>query len=85
MEIKKISLSPIERACYLAGGQSRLARILGIAPPTLNQWIKGIRPIPIERCIQIEKATNRLVTCEELYPALDWAYLRGSSKGKQKK
>ena len=84
MEIKKIS--PIERACYLAGGQVRLARILGIAPPTLNQWIKRTRPIPIKRCIQIEKATNRLVSCEELYPDLDWAYLRGSSSsGKNKK
>ena len=84
MEMKK--LSPIERACYLAGGQARLARVLGVMAPTVNQWIKGIRPIPLDRCVDIEKATNQMVTCEELYPDLDWAYLRGSSSsGKNKK
>jgi DNA-binding transcriptional regulator YdaS (Cro superfamily) len=29
--------------------------------------------------IEIEKATNGLVTCEELRPDVDWAYVRGSA------
>ena len=37
------------------------------------------RPIPAERCPEIEKATGGAVRCEELRPDVDWAYLRKSS------
>jgi DNA-binding transcriptional regulator YdaS (Cro superfamily) len=73
--------TPIKKACSIAGGQAALARILSVSPPTVNQWITGNRPIPLERCIEIEKATERQVRCEELRPDLDWAYLRGTFQG----
>ncbi|WP_415860420.1 transcriptional regulator [Pectobacterium aroidearum] len=68
----------IKEACRIAGGQAALARFLGVSPPTINQWVMGVRPVPAERCPSIEKATNSTVTCESLRPDVDWAYLRGA-------
>jgi DNA-binding transcriptional regulator YdaS (Cro superfamily) len=69
---------PISRACRIIGGASQMARSLGITPPSVSQWISGSRPIPAERCPAIERATGGAVTCEELRPDVDWAYLRGT-------
>lgn len=33
-------------------------------------------------CIRIERESRRKVTCEDLRPDVDWAYLRGTSKRK---
>ncbi|AJE99619.1 transcriptional regulator [Pandoraea apista] len=68
----------IREACRIVGGQAVLARLLGVSPPTVNQWVSGARQVPAERCPAIEKATGGAVTCEELRPDVDWAYLRGS-------
>jgi DNA-binding transcriptional regulator YdaS (Cro superfamily) len=74
-------LTPLEKACLIAGSQAALARMLSVTPPVVNEWIRGRRPIPFERCLEIEKATGRQVQCEELRPDLDWAYLRGTLQG----
>ena len=66
----------IQRACEIAGGQSAMARLLGVKPPSVNEWIKGGRPVPAARCPAIEKATQGAVRCEDLRPDVDWAYLR---------
>lgn len=66
----------IQKACDIAGGQSALARMLGVKPPSVNEWVKGHRPIPAERCPTIEKATGGAVRCEDLRPDVDWGYLR---------
>lgn len=73
--------TPIQRACDHLGSISALARAIGVSVPTVHQWITEVRPIPSERCSQIEVATGRLVTCEELRPDLveHWAYLRNSA------
>lgn len=57
-----------------------MARILGVTPPTVNQWCNGDRQVPAERCPDIERATAGAVTCEELRPDLaeQWAYLRST-------
>jgi DNA-binding transcriptional regulator YdaS (Cro superfamily) len=31
-------------------------------------------------CINIERETNGKVTCEDLRPDVDWAYIRGTKK-----
>ena len=69
----------IQTACEIVGGQTALARLIGIATPTVNQWVKQKRPIPAERCPTIEKATNGAVRCEDLRPDVDWAYLRATN------
>ncbi|EES2774583.1 transcriptional regulator, partial [Escherichia coli] len=47
-----------KRACAVVGGQSAMARLLGVSPPSVNQWIKGVRQLPAERCPAIERATK---------------------------
>lgn len=69
----------LKEACINLGGQALMARYLGVSPPTINQWVSGVRPIPAERCLEIEKITEGAVTCEELRPDVDWAYLRGTT------
>lgn len=71
--------SPINKACELLGGPSAAARKLGVKAPTVSQWRSGKRPIPADRCPEIERATAGAVTCEQLRPDVDWAYLRGSA------
>jgi DNA-binding transcriptional regulator YdaS (Cro superfamily) len=66
------------RACDLVGGQARMARLLNVRPPTVNQWVHLVKQIPAERCPEIEKLTNGVVRCEELRPDIDWAYLRST-------
>jgi len=45
-----------------------LAEKLGVSPSLVSQWRNGVRPIPFERCPQIELATNGLVTRRDLCP-----------------
>jgi DNA-binding transcriptional regulator YdaS (Cro superfamily) len=57
--------------------QMEFARNLGVAQGTVGFWLHN-KPPTLERAIQIEKATNGQVTCEELRPDVDWAYLRAT-------
>ena len=59
---------------------SKLAQELGVAPAYLYQMAAGIRSVSAERAIEVEKATGGAVTCEDLRPDVDWAYLRGTAK-----
>lgn len=63
---------PVELACELIGSQAELARSLKVTPPTVNQWIKGIRPIPLITCVVIENITDGKVTRQELRPNDFW-------------
>jgi len=73
------------RACQIVGGQAALARILEVTPVTVNQWVHLQRPIPSERCPDIEEATSRQVMCEELLPSFRWDVLRKSVRTKKAK
>jgi len=73
-----IEKTPIREAGRAVGGLSALARLLGVAPPTVSQWASGVRPIPAERCPAIERATGGAVMCEELRPDVDWQFIRGT-------
>jgi len=61
-----------------AGAQAALARLLDVPPVLISQWVRGKRPIPLERCGEIEQATESAVTCEEMRPdkVVLWTYLR---------
>jgi DNA-binding transcriptional regulator YdaS (Cro superfamily) len=63
-----IQKSPIEQACQELGSQAVLAALLKVTPPTVNQWVKGVRPIPIEACVAIEQATNGRIMRWDLRP-----------------
>lgn len=63
----------------LSVGNQQWLGFLGVSPPSVNQWIKGVRQLPAERCPAIERATRGEVLCEELRPDIDWSYLRRSA------
>lgn len=62
---------PIERAAAAVGGQAKLAALLNVKAPTVNQWVKRVRPIPLDRCALIERVTNGAVRRWDLRPD-DW-------------
>lgn len=78
MDAKDLNQS-IKLACSLMGGLTSLARAIGVTPPTVHQWITGARPIPLRRCMDIERITDGSVTCEQLRPDVSWIS-RGSSE-----
>lgn len=67
----------IKMACDLVGGQSGLARLLGVSCPTVNQWVHGVRPVPAGQCPKIERILDGRIKCEHLRQDIDWSYLRG--------
>lgn len=68
----KAEVSPktaLERAIWEARGQSALARMIGVLPQSISQYVRKGFP-PEERCAAIEAATG--VRCEELRPDVQW-------------
>lgn len=63
--------SAIARAAELVGSKSALARLVGVTPPTVQQWANGERPVPPERCVLIERVTGGAVGRRDLRPD-DW-------------
>jgi DNA-binding transcriptional regulator YdaS (Cro superfamily) len=76
--VNGMDCKPIETACEIVEGQANLARLLNITPSTVNQWVKGVRPVPAERCPSIERLVGGKVRCEALRPDVEWSYLRGT-------
>ncbi|MGT2453756.1 YdaS family helix-turn-helix protein [Cupriavidus basilensis] len=50
---------------------AELARKVGLAPTVVYQWRAGIRPVPVDRCAAVERATDGAVTRKDLRPD-DW-------------
>ena len=53
------------------GRQSSLANAIGCPPQLVWQWARGVRPVPVERCTEIERATSGAVRRWDLRPS-DW-------------
>lgn len=51
--------------------QSEFAQSIGVAQSFLWQVLSGRRPVPVERCADIERATGGAVTRRDLRPD-DW-------------
>ncbi|MBN8749506.1 MAG: helix-turn-helix domain-containing protein [Variovorax sp.] len=64
-------MNAMHRACDLVGGVSKMAAALGVAAPTVRQWVTGLRPVPPRRCPAVEGLTGGLVSRRELRPD-DW-------------
>lgn len=71
--------TPIAIACSAVGSQAKLARILGIIPAAVFQWVKKTRPIPSDKCQAIELACEAVVSCEQLRPDLIWVRIPDQS------
>lgn len=48
-----------------------LSKAIGAHAPDVSRWASGERPIPVEKCVAIEIATNGKVTRKDLKPN-DW-------------
>lgn len=66
--------TPLERVYEIVGNRAQVAHKLGINPWAVYKWDKN-RP-PRDRCLALEKMTNKKVTAEELRPDINWAYER---------
>lgn len=53
------------------GTAARIARELQVHPVMVSQWAAGLKPVPAERCAQLELATRGQVTRRQLRPN-DW-------------
>lgn len=53
------------------GRAASLARGLGVRPVVISRWCSGTKPVPIERCIAIERLTGGMVSRKDLRPN-DW-------------
>lgn len=64
----------VSKAAEIIGSQYRLAKKLGVSPPTVNQWVKGAqgRPVPPKRALQIERLTDGAVSRRDLCPSFPW-------------
>jgi DNA-binding transcriptional regulator YdaS (Cro superfamily) len=54
------------------GTARTLAGQLRVSPVMVTQWLAGIKPVPPERCVAIERLTAGRVTCEKQRPDLRW-------------
>lgn len=72
----------VESAIKVMGSQQALARSLGITQPTVAEWKSGLRPVPLNRCPDIESNTARageVVRVEELRPDVKWHRVKDKS------
>lgn len=53
---------PLSRVIQHFGGQSELARKLGIKPQAVQQW----KRIPLDRALEIEELTEGAITAREI-------------------
>lgn len=58
----------LNNAISTLGGLSKFSKAIGVRPPTVSEWATGKRPVPIKRCVQIEKLTGGVVTRKDLRP-----------------
>lgn len=60
------------KAAGILGNKAKMAKLLDVRPPTVNQWCSGVRPIPPARAIQIANLTGGQVKREDLCPSFPW-------------
>lgn len=59
------------------GRQTLIAQAVNAQPQLVWQWA-NVRPVPADRCADVELATDGAVTCEELRPDLQWLRVKDS-------
>lgn len=59
----------IHKAVLYAGGQSALAREIGLKPQAVQRWCKAGK-VPAERVLDVERVVEAKVTRHELRPDL---------------
>lgn len=57
--------------CSDISSQTELASALKCSQVTVSHWCNKVKPVPVDRCSQIERATRKKVMRWDLRPA-DW-------------
>lgn len=76
-------MNAVSDAIKISGGPAAVARELGVTVQAVCFWRDGLRTIPAEHCITLERLCQRRVRCEEMRPDVDWGYLRSTSNTTQ--
>lgn len=63
-----LPMDKIKQVVAAAGGVSALATKLGVKPPTVHQWMTGLRPVPARFALALQAAWPQLVNAAELRP-----------------
>jgi DNA-binding transcriptional regulator YdaS (Cro superfamily) len=73
--METISLSPLQKAVTVAGGQLALAKKIGLKQGHVWWWLNRSKKVPAEQVIAIEKATgvSRHELRPDIYPIRDRA------------
>lgn len=50
------------------GTAAAIAKAVGVSPVMVTQWAAGLKAVPAERCMAIERATAGAVTRRDLRP-----------------
>jgi DNA-binding transcriptional regulator YdaS (Cro superfamily) len=58
----------LRKAIKLVGSQKKLAALLGVGCPVLNNWLNTGIKIPLKHALHIEVLTQGLVRAENLTP-----------------
>lgn len=58
----------LQHAADLVGGRAALAERLALTPQAVGHWFTGIRQIPAEQCVAIERITAGKVKRRDLRP-----------------
>lgn len=48
------------------GRATKLAAAIGVNPVMVHQWAYAVKPVPVARCAQVERATDGVVTRRDL-------------------
>jgi len=56
------------------GTAAAIARAVNVSPVMVTQWASGEKPVPVARCLGIERATEGRVTRKDLRPTDYWEH-----------
>lgn len=66
-------MSAIELSIKHFGSQAALADAIGVTQPTVSEWLRGDRPVPVDRRPELERSTGGVVRCEHFGDDVAWA------------
>jgi DNA-binding transcriptional regulator YdaS (Cro superfamily) len=67
-------MNAIVSAIEFFGSSAQLAEAVGVSTSMVDQWRYGVRPIPVKRCVLIEKVTRGRARRWDLRPD-DWGHI----------
>ncbi|EAA5550914.1 transcriptional regulator [Salmonella enterica subsp. enterica] len=80
--MNEVFSSPMAKAVYVAGGQSALARQIGVTQGAVWKWVNGVKKISPVHAVAVSEAVNGAVKPHELRPDLPTLFPSPLPEGK---